>query len=129
MKSFEQISADAAKIIATWPEWKQRTLMVQNEAKCKEREPVKQTGTDTLVQALRLLASDIHCCEEDVVTSVIREAADGIEKLSTKPACPICKAEMRPRKYEGYYDSFDYWECDCESLPDADAWQGSNNDC
>lgn len=37
--------------------------------------------TDTLVRALRLLASDIHCCEEDVVTSVIREAADKIAQF------------------------------------------------
>lgn len=41
---------------------------------------MKQTDTDTLVQALRILASDIHC-EDGVATSVIREAADRIETL------------------------------------------------
>lgn len=41
---------------------------------------MKQTDTDTLVQALRILASDIHC-EDGVATSVIREAADRIEKF------------------------------------------------
>lgn len=41
---------------------------------------MKSTDTDTLVQALRLLASDIHC-EDGVATSVIREAADRIETL------------------------------------------------
>jgi len=83
MNSFEQISEDAAKIIATWPEWKQRTLMVQNKAKCKEREPVKQTDTNTLVRALRILVCDIHC-EDGVATSVIREAADRIEQFDSE---------------------------------------------
>ena len=41
---------------------------------------MKQTDTDTLVEALRLLARDIHC-EDGIATSVIREAADRIETL------------------------------------------------
>lgn len=41
---------------------------------------MKSTDTDTLVQALRILALEIHC-EDGVATSVIREAADRIETL------------------------------------------------
>ena len=41
---------------------------------------MKSTDTYTLVQALRILARDIHC-EDGVATSVIREAADRIEHL------------------------------------------------
>jgi len=46
---------------------------------------MKQTDTDTLVQALRLLARDIHC-EDGIATSVIREAADRIETLNNRNA-------------------------------------------
>jgi len=41
---------------------------------------MKQTDTNTLIKALRILANDIHC-EDGVATSVIREAADRIETL------------------------------------------------
>jgi hypothetical protein len=41
---------------------------------------MKQTDTDTLVQALRILARDIHC-EDGIATSVIREAADKIAQF------------------------------------------------
>jgi hypothetical protein len=35
------------------------------------------------------------------------------------PVCPICKTEMYVIKYEGYYESFKFWECECsdEELP------------
>jgi len=30
------------------------------------------------------------------------------------PICPICHAEMNVVKYCGYYESFAYWQCDCD---------------
>jgi len=39
--------------------------------------------------------------------------------MALVPVCPYCQAAMRPRYYEGYYDSFSFWACDCEVLPDA----------
>lgn len=39
-------------------------------------------------------------------------------KLASKvPVCPHCKAEMEAVEFEGYYDNFDYWSCDCETIP------------
>ena len=32
---------------------------------------------------------------------------------TTMPICPYCKARMRAMKYKGYYDEFDFWDCDC----------------
>lgn len=29
------------------------------------------------------------------------------------PVCPYCKESMRRVKYQGYYDEFTYWECNC----------------
>lgn len=54
---------------------------------------MKQTDTDTLIEALRILANDIHC-EDGIATSVIREAADRIEKLD-KLATDVLKAASR----------------------------------
>lgn len=56
-------------------------------------EPMKSTDTDTLVQALRILARDIYC-EDGIATSVIREAADRIEKLD-KLATDVLRASHR----------------------------------
>lgn len=35
------------------------------------------------------------------------------------PICPYCKIEMNPARYVGYYESFDYWSCNCDKLPDS----------
>ena len=34
------------------------------------------------------------------------------------PKCPFCKAIMKPCEFVGYYDSFIYWECQCNKFPD-----------
>ena len=34
-----------------------------------------------------------------------------------KPVCPYCGREMTESRYQGYYESFDYWDCYCEELP------------
>lgn len=44
---------------------------------------------------------------------------------SGMPMCPICKCVMRQRNYKGYYDSFSYWECDCQEFPGAGTWNGA----
>lgn len=35
---------------------------------------------------------------------------------SKKPICPFCLGIMDPINYSGYYDSFSYWDCDCEKF-------------
>jgi hypothetical protein len=29
------------------------------------------------------------------------------------PICPFCKSKMEPVNYQGYYDTFSFWECNC----------------
>jgi tRNA(Ile2) C34 agmatinyltransferase TiaS len=41
-----------------------------------------------------------------------------------KPVCPACLTEMEPTEYQGYYDSFSCWMCDCENLDGAVTLQG-----
>jgi len=39
---------------------------------------------------------------------------------NNKPVCPYCKKEMIPVNYKGYYDSFPYWECECDKFEGKD---------
>lgn len=45
--------------------------------------------------------------------------------MALAPVCPHCRAAMLPRYYEGYYDSFFFWACDCEVIPDATVAAGA----
>jgi tRNA(Ile2) C34 agmatinyltransferase TiaS len=33
---------------------------------------------------------------------------------ANKPVCPSCHAILIPSIYQGYYESFAHWECDCD---------------
>lgn len=44
-----------------------------------------------------------------------------------EPVCPHCKEKLKPYSFEGYYDSFCYWGCDCEKLPLATTHKGAYN--
>lgn len=35
------------------------------------------------------------------------------EPIVNAPVCPYCGVEMTIQTYEGYYDTFSYWICDC----------------
>ena len=38
---------------------------------------------------------------------------------SVKPICPYCKTEMFIAKFNGYYDTFQHWDCKCSGkFPD-----------
>ena len=50
-------------------------------------------------------------------------------EAAVKPVCPYCKVEMTPVNFEGYYESFSYWACDCETLPDAEKGYGNYCGC
>ena len=43
---------------------------------------------------------------------------------SGSPVCPVCKCAMKQQNYQGYYDSFSYWGCDCVEFPGASTWSG-----
>lgn len=34
-------------------------------------------------------------------------------KIGDKPVCPHCREPLVRCKYNGYYDSFEYWDCGC----------------
>ena len=64
--------------------------------------------------------------DEGIAYEKLEKRVKELESLisSTKPICPICKIEMEPSNYEGYYDSFSYWGCDCKSFPNVKPWRG-----
>lgn len=45
------------------------------------------------------------------------------------PVCPYCCKEMVITVYKGYYDSFTYWECQCDesalNKKATNIWRGS----
>lgn len=41
------------------------------------------------------------------------------------PVCPYCKHAMAPKYFNGYYESFPMWECDCIEIPGAKTEHGS----
>lgn len=62
--------------------------------------------------ALTLLSSDM--VDEGVLLSEhLRNLREREERIGDKPVCPLCKAPLERVRYKGYYDTFDYWDCDC----------------
>jgi len=43
---------------------------------------------------------------------------------SGKLICPMCKEEMAPFNYKGYYDDFSGWKCACEYMDEAKVTYG-----
>jgi hypothetical protein len=46
------------------------------------------------------------------------------EKEIVMPVCPHCKTEMKARYFQGYYDAFPMWECECHEIPGAEEVHG-----
>jgi transposase-like protein len=42
-----------------------------------------------------------------------------------KPVCPHCKTELKPFRFEGYYDSFSGWFCKCKKIPKSVKMSGT----
>lgn len=53
---------------------------------------------------------------EAMYVKELREEIDRLTKTinSTGPICPRCKVLMKQSKFNGYYESFCYWACDCD---------------
>jgi hypothetical protein len=41
--------------------------------------------------------------------------ADKETETVVYPVCPFCNAAMELSHYEGYYEDFAYWSCECEN--------------
>jgi len=39
-----------------------------------------------------------------------------MKETVAKPVCPYCKTEMKPRYFQGYYESFSMWKCACKRI-------------
>jgi len=48
------------------------------------------------------------------------------EDNSKRPVCPNCQKEMTRERYVGFYEEFDYWECECENLKPDHIHKGSH---
>lgn len=40
------------------------------------------------------------------------------------PVCPFCSTEMQPQHFNGYYESFAMWSCECDEIPGAEHTSG-----
>ena len=65
--------------------------------------------------------------DEGIAVDALREEVARLNKLVSdgKPVCPHCKTAMTPTQYKGYYDTFYYWGCQCETLPGAEVEHGA----
>lgn len=69
------------------------------------------------MEKLRFVASGVPTDQCDVTCGEVAALLDEIEHHrnapGNTPVCPLCQASMDRVRFEGYYESFDYWECDC----------------
>lgn len=56
----------------------------------------------------------IQYCRE-LTTSYANE----LKKYKVEPVCPLCLTKMMKVNYKGYYESFSYYKCQCESFSTA----------
>jgi hypothetical protein len=47
------------------------------------------------------------------------------EKEIVMPVCPFCKTAMKAYYFQGYYESFPMWECECSEIPGAEETHGA----
>lgn len=66
-------------------------------------------------------------CIEGLEVEKLEKELEELKKLllSKKMICPYCLKELKPWTYKGYYDTFDYWCCGCEKLPNPEIGCGS----
>jgi tRNA(Ile2) C34 agmatinyltransferase TiaS len=65
--------------------------------------------------------------DEGLLVDALEKKVEELAKLleSKKPVCPICKTEMSPFNFKGYYDEFSGWSCECKNFPDTKSCQGA----
>lgn len=68
-----------------------------------------------------------NLCDEGIEVEALERKVKELTELieSKKPVCPICKEEMKPFNFKGYYDEFSGWECSCENFPDVEDSHGA----
>lgn len=96
------------------------------------KKQINQTKTPDQIEEETIRRIYTSCICSDVEPSTQQEDANKVNSLFAevkelrkisesvskgRPVCPFCKKEMTPEHYEGYYESFIYWGCDCEAFP------------
>lgn len=73
----------------------------------------------------RIMAAGL--VDDGIAVEALEDRLRGLQQLLTdnKPICPFCHHAMSPKAYDGYYEKFSYWACNCETLPDSERWFGS----
>jgi hypothetical protein len=54
---------------------------------------------------------------EDAMAAIAQYEIEALCGQQAMPICPICKSEMWVNMFEGFYDTFKHWECNCSDLP------------
>ena len=93
---------------------------------CQINAEVDCCGTGRIVEEYNRLRAEVKQLRKGIAVEAMEKEPEKLTAAvdSGLPVCPICKCAMKQRYYRGYYDSFSYWECGCESFPDADTWNG-----
>jgi hypothetical protein len=87
----------------------------------KRKVSEKVSKEDKLVSDLVvcLLIDDLDLVEDkQAAVETLKSLLDEYKKMkasieSSQPICHTCKSAMVRASYEGFYDSFDFWDCDC----------------
>jgi tRNA(Ile2) C34 agmatinyltransferase TiaS len=64
----------------------------------------------------KIIASGL--VDEGVEVEMLQKELESLRRIieDGKPICPICKRQMKPVNFKGYYDEFSYWECGCKKF-------------
>lgn len=51
--------------------------------------------------------------ELGLLLDVVGKMQEELQRDLPDPVCPVCRTRIYRASYQGYYDSFDHWECKC----------------
>ncbi len=69
--------------------------------------------TESLKDLALSLMGENRVDEGMLIEELLRENERITSEIKKGPVCPVCKTKMFRVYYNGYYDSFAYWSCNC----------------
>lgn len=68
-----------------------------------------------------------NCVDEGILLLEFEKEVIKLNKLieSKKLICPICKTELRPFNFKGYYDDLSGYICECDKFENAEELRGA----
>lgn len=87
--------------------------------------PMSDLSTRIFAKGLVDEGADVIELEHDLEAT--REELRELKRKfrSKKLVCPHCRTELNPVNFEGYYDEFAAWFCQCERFEDAEKQKGN----